>query len=390
MWRSLKEPARKLSNQAASATHAPPSVLFRPTRITSRQPLARSACEVKNTINSKVQGESVSAGGLGELAVAIYRRTWWTLPIAAMFGIFAAFYAGLIPLHGANLSEHGQFGDSFGVLNSLYTGLGFGGLVVTLVLQQKQISQQEKQIEAQQKSEATRHFEASLYHLLEMYQITLDEVSNPKGSICKRDLLKASTKRAHKAMKDEGVHSIPHPIQDRYRAKALQPSDQMQLDYLYFRNFKILTVEIDRQSRLTETLKSLLSHLVDRLPEHLDADPYRALVSAQITHIEVSYFYLVALAFEDENNLRRLLFESGLFARAALTRRWRVHDYMYREFWGYDVRDFRRSSGIPMNDKRVAAAINAHAANNGGNRLKDPWTYTSPRIAQAKPKNSNR
>lgn len=138
---------------------------------------------MNNTINSKVQGESVSAGGLGELAVAIYRRTWWTLPIAAMFGIFAAFYAGLIPLHGANLSEHGQFGDSFGVLNSLYTGLGFGGLVVTLVLQQKQISQQEKQIEAQQKSEATRHFEASLYHLLEMYQITLDEVSNPKGSI---------------------------------------------------------------------------------------------------------------------------------------------------------------------------------------------------------------
>lgn len=320
---------------------------------------------------------------------AIYRRVWWLLPIIAMLGIFVAFYAGLIPLHGSNLSEHGQFGDSFGVLNSLFTGLGFGGLVVTLVLQQNQIRQQEKQIEAQQKSEATRHFEDSLYNLLEIYQVTLDEVSNPKGTLRRRDLLKASTTRTHKAMKDEGVHSIPHAIQDRYHANKLNPADLKQLDYLYFRNFKILTVEIDRQRRLTETMGSLLSHLVDRIPKHVEPAPYRALVCAQITHIEVSYFYLLALAFEDERELRRLLFESGLFARAALTRRWRVHDYMYREFWGYDVRDFKRSSGIPMTEKRVAEAIKAHTSN-GGNRLKDPWTYTSPRIAQPKPRNSEK
>lgn len=329
----------------------------------------------------------MSAKELRDIVVAFYRKVWWLLPIAAMLAIFLTFYAGLVPLHGSNLSEHGQFGDSFGVLNSLFTGLGFGGLVVTLVLQQNQIRQQEKQIEAQQKAEATRHFEEALYNLLEIYQVTLDEVSNPKGTLRRRDLLKASTTRTHKAMKDEGVHLIPHPIQDRGHANTLTPSDLKVLDYLYFRNFKILTVEIDRQRRLTETLKALLSHLVDRLPDHLDPTPYRALICAQITHIEVSYFYLLALAFEDEDDLRRLLFDSGLFARAALTRRWRVHDYMYREFWGYDVRQFKRISGIPMTDKRVAEAIRAHIAS-GGNRLRDPWTYTSPRIAQTKPRSS--
>lgn len=328
----------------------------------------------------------MSRRGIGDFFVTIYRKTWWLLPIATMLGIFFAFYAGLIPLHGSNLSEHGQFGDSFGVLNSLFTGLGFGGLVVTLILQQNQIRQQERQIEAQQKSEATRHFEESLYNLLDIYQVTLDEISNPKGTLRRRDLLKASTNRTHKAMKDEGVHLIPHPIQDRYHAGKLTPQDLKQLDYLYFRNFKILTVEIDRQRRLSETLKSLLSHLVDRLPGHLDPTPYRALVCAQITHIEVSYFYLLALAFEDEGDLRRLLFDSGLFARAALTRRWRVHDHMYQEFWGYNVRDFKRTSGIPMSDERVSDAIKAHITS-GGNRLKNPLTYTSPRITPPKPRN---
>jgi len=241
----------------------------------------------------------VSGKEILDFFVEAFRKAWWLLPIIATLGIFMAFYAGLIPLHGENLSEHGQFGDSFGVLNSLFTGLGFGGLVVTLVLQQKQIRQQEVQIDAQQRSDATRHFEESLYNLLDIYQVTLDEISNPRGNLRRRDLLLASTKRTHKAMKDEGVHLIPHAIQDRYHADKLTTQDLKQLDYLYFRNFKILTVEIDRQRRLSETLRSLLSHLVDRLPRHLDPRPYRALVCAQITHIEVSYFYLLALAFED-------------------------------------------------------------------------------------------
>ena len=335
-------------------------------------------------------GGNVDLKELRVVAGSIYRRIWWMLPIAGMAGIFAAFYAGLIPLHGANLSEHGQFGDSFGVLNSLFTGLGFGGLVVTLVLQQKQIHQQEKQIDSQQKSEATRHFEESLYLLLEMYQVTLDEVSNNSGKLRGRDLLKASTTRAHKALRDEGVHSIPHDIQDRYNAGTLKQSDKLQLDYLYFRNFKILTVEVDRQLRLTETLKSLFAHLVDRLPEHLDPTPYRALVCAQITHIEVSYFYLVALSFQNESELRRLLFKSGLFARAALTKRMRVHDYMYREFWGHDIREFKSNTGIPMPHGRIKSAIRAHTSANDGIGPKDPWTYTSPRIKQPNPKPTSR
>lgn len=73
----------------------------------------------------------------------------WMLPIISMAAVFWLFYSGYIPLKGANLEEKGQFGDSFGVLNSLFTGLGFGGLVVTLLLQQKQIKQQEKELNIQ-------------------------------------------------------------------------------------------------------------------------------------------------------------------------------------------------------------------------------------------------
>ena len=44
------------------------------------------------------------------------------------------------------LESLGQAGDATGSVTSLFTGLGFVGLVVTLLLQQKQIRQLEKQI----------------------------------------------------------------------------------------------------------------------------------------------------------------------------------------------------------------------------------------------------
>jgi galactokinase len=72
-----------------------------------------------------------------------------------MGGIFVLFYRGHFPLQGKDIAERGQFGDSFGVLNSLFTGLGFGGLIVTLLVQQKQLRQQEQQIRVQQQSEQT-------------------------------------------------------------------------------------------------------------------------------------------------------------------------------------------------------------------------------------------
>jgi len=53
------------------------------------------------------------------------------------------FWVGIPP--EAGLAEKGQLGDSFGVLNSLFSGLGFAAVVVTIWMQQKQIKAQEKE-----------------------------------------------------------------------------------------------------------------------------------------------------------------------------------------------------------------------------------------------------
>lgn len=313
-----------------------------------------------------------------------YSVTWWLLPIALMALIFLAFYQGYFPLKGDNLSERGQFGDSFGVLNSLFTGLGFGGLIVTLLVQQKQLRQQERQILEQRKRDATQHYEDTLHRLMSLYQATLEAVVNVRINLQGRTVLMGSTDRVFGALKKEGVHLVPHDIQKRYSDGKLTPDDKLLLGYLYFRNFKILSVEIDRQGRLIETLKVLLHHLVHQIPSHEPPEPYKALVCSQLTHVEISYFFLIALTFKSEDALRQLLLKSGLLLKAANVKRLRIHDYMYQEFWGQDIRAFKQPVHIPMSDKQIDLAVRAYRKRTG---LKqgDLVTYTSPRVRATSP-----
>lgn len=72
-------------------------------------------------------------------------RWIWLLAFLAVFGVFCIFcgffyfWIGHFPKDKEGIAIAGLYGDSFGVLNSLFSGLGFSVLIVTLLYQQKQI-----------------------------------------------------------------------------------------------------------------------------------------------------------------------------------------------------------------------------------------------------------
>jgi len=55
---------------------------------------------------------------------------------------FASAGKGGIVAASKGMEFAGQYGDSFGVLNALFSGLGFSAIIITLVHQQKQIKLQ--------------------------------------------------------------------------------------------------------------------------------------------------------------------------------------------------------------------------------------------------------
>jgi len=93
------------------------------------------------------------------------RRTAWSLCLKGedmnfrkvglwLFGgvvLFVAGYATLIlfltwPITSWTVSGSGVFGDSFGILTALFSGLAFSGLIVTILMQHEELSLQRLEI----------------------------------------------------------------------------------------------------------------------------------------------------------------------------------------------------------------------------------------------------
>ena len=71
-------------------------------------------------------------GGLHKLLIAVF--VIWT---ASIF---------IIPFCYPELKDRALFGDSFGVINSLFSGLAFAGIIFTIILQRKELSLQRQEL----------------------------------------------------------------------------------------------------------------------------------------------------------------------------------------------------------------------------------------------------
>ena len=72
----------------------------------------------------------------------------WKLFIFLSIGllVFQLIYFFVLRANFVELSERGLFGDSFGALTSLFSGLAFVGMICALVLQTKELSLQREEL----------------------------------------------------------------------------------------------------------------------------------------------------------------------------------------------------------------------------------------------------
>jgi len=261
------------------------------------------------------------------------------------------------------IAEHGLYGDSFGHLTSLFTALGFAGLLVTLAFQQRQIKNQDEVEERRHRKEAQAQYEDVLFRLLDMYRQTLSEVQ--VGEVRGRDVLQAAIERSEKCIVEEDVHEFPRDIKGRYDKGALTAVDRERIDYMYYRNFKIISIEIGSQGRLLDIFEVLLEHMVDGAPDYVLINLYKDLVFAQITFIEFKYYFLVALSVAGRKELRDLLNRSGFLDRMSRSAVHHMHRLMYEDCWGVAIAEKHLPPNVPMSEARIERALDAHRAAGG-------------------------
>ena len=68
-----------------------------------------------------------------------------------MLGIIVGLWivGGLIPLIvGTNLESGGLFGDRYGAINALFSGLAFAGVIVAILMQRRELELQRNELNA--------------------------------------------------------------------------------------------------------------------------------------------------------------------------------------------------------------------------------------------------
>ena len=114
----------------------------------------------------------------------------WIWIVVAIIGVLAAWGLSWWLIH-KNIdcsTERGTFGDMFGAVNALFSGLAFAGLIATLLyqkeelkLQRKELNEQKLEFREQNKTLKRQRFENTFFNMLSLQQeivanISFDEV----------------------------------------------------------------------------------------------------------------------------------------------------------------------------------------------------------------------
>jgi hypothetical protein len=267
--------------------------------------------------------------------------TWvFCAPVIVVLAVFVLFLI-LSSVSGFEVTIRGVYGDSFGVINSLFAGLGFAGLTTTLLIQQMQIGKQEQEKQTAKNELATERYEATLHQLLDLYKKSVDAVVI-KSDGTKLEGLDGVGLANNKVLKTIQKHKaaiIPPDLARRLGRNETTEQDKMVLEHLFQRNMELIKATFSRQGRVIKSFTLLMHHLEDRTPACFSPNDMtypRMMIYSQLTHLEVTYFFYLGLAFRDEQNLRRLLRTSGLLEAFPTVCQYEIHRYMYMHLWNYD------------------------------------------------------
>ena len=199
------------------------------------------------------------------------------------------------PIRDFSLTRSGVFGESFGVINTIFSGLAFAGLLLTIHLQRHELAESKETFRKER-------FEDSFYRLLGYYRQNLDDIK----------IIDHKTGTAH-----DGVAALIflikrlHTSMQKY-SHFLDTEQEDDKKAYYFKLFMETQRILSRQTRYLGTLECLLEQIEHELPTVEARTPYWRILMSQLTIFEVKYIFYTCLVAPADDNLRNLIHRSEL------------------------------------------------------------------------------
>jgi hypothetical protein len=202
--------------------------------------------------------------------------------------------------------DRGTFGDMFGAVNALFSGLAFAGVIVAILMQRSELELQRRELtltreelRGQREALEKQNFESTFFQLLRLFNdlvagITLPDANNPNLRVNGRACF-------------ENFH---HSLMTAYRGVLREAGAIMVLDAL---NEAYRRFYVPRQGTLGHYFRTLYNiiKLVDRsqvAEKHL----YTNLVRAQLSDFELILIFYNCLSARGRDNFKPLIEQYAL------------------------------------------------------------------------------
>jgi hypothetical protein len=224
------------------------------------------------------------------IAIALY---------ATVLGLITLYGATILwlnwPLRDFSLARSAVFGESFGVINALFSGAAFASLILTIFLQRHELAESKETFRKER-------FENSFYSLLGYYRQNLDDiriVDHRTGDVhAGIGALNFLIKKLHGTMQKYSPFLDTGQEQDRR--------------VYFFKLFMETQRILNRQTRYLGTLECLLEQIEHELPTVEARTHYWRILMSQLTIFEVKYIFYTCLVAPEHDNLRNLIHRSEL------------------------------------------------------------------------------
>ena len=193
-----------------------------------------------------------------------------------------------LPIEELSIDKAALLGDSFGIVNSLFSGLAFAGLIVTVLLQREELKESRNIFKAQK-------FEDAFYRLIGFYKENLNEIN------------------IHDNQEDKyhsGVGGLSFQLRKlnsltKGYLKYLDKDETIDVfKYLIHKDTQKFLVP---QSRYLGTLESIFSLIFDQVDDPDEVSFYIKIISSQLTIHEVKYIFYRGLVSKTNSKLVELV-----------------------------------------------------------------------------------
>ncbi|MDX2006246.1 MAG: hypothetical protein SFU83_13280 [Meiothermus sp.] len=207
--------------------------------------------------------------------------------------IYWRFLVWAVAVNTTDQGNSGTLGDTFGLLNALFSGLAFAGLIVTILLQSRELGLQRQELaetraelqgqkvelEKQNQLIADQRWEDTFFRLLELHRKQFDSVTfevNSNSSVSTQTGRKAQGKDAFTIVIDTCLFYImPNNIQAPPTGEVIGASDGT------LKKAVVLTILVT-SSNLAPYL-STLQNFIKFTRQHREAPNYVSIIADQLT-----------------------------------------------------------------------------------------------------------